>query len=95
MNIELDSNILSEIVIKTHFTNLDFWNQRDLLESAIAEIVFDSLFNFKNESTELIPQRTIKTISGNFRPDIILKIGQKEISIECDGNEKYPEYKTD
>lgn len=87
MNIELDSSILFEILKKTLLANIDFWNQRELLESPIEEIVFDSLYKFKNEDAELIPQRTINSISGNFRPDIILKLGQKEISIECDGKE--------
>jgi hypothetical protein len=87
MNIALDRNILSDIVIKNLIAKLDFWNQRELLESPIELIVFDSLYKFKDDGVELIPQRTVKTISGNFRPDIVLKRGQNEISIECDGKE--------
>ncbi|MCD4793611.1 MAG: hypothetical protein K8R54_10280 [Bacteroidales bacterium] len=87
MNIPIDRNILSEI-IKYELNSLsDFWNKKELLESPIEEMVFEYLYKFKNENAELIPQKTIKTISGNFRPDIILKNGEKEISIECDGEE--------
>jgi len=87
MNIVLDRNILADILIKSIVAKLDYWNQRELLESPIEVIVFDSLYKFKDDDVELIPQRTVKTISGKFRPDIVLKRGQNEISIECDGKE--------
>ena len=84
----IDSKILKDFVLNELNSRSDFLNKRELLESPIEEMVFDHLFKFKNENAELIPQKTIKTVSGNFRPDIILKLGKKEISIECDG-EKY------
>ena len=87
MNIPIDPNSLLEFVKKSLITLTDFWNNRELLESHIEGLVFEHLYKFNNEQAELIPQRTINTISGNFRPDIILKIGDKEISIECDGEE--------
>lgn len=75
-------------LIKSHIDSIaDFWNKNELLESPIEKIVFERLYKYKDESVELIPQKTIKTISGNFRPDIILKIEEKEIAIECDGEE--------
>ena len=87
MNIQLNYKIISER-IKSHIDSIaDFWNKHELLESPIEEIVFERLFKYKNENTELIPQKTINTISGNFRPDIILKLNEKEIAIECDGEE--------
>ena len=98
MNIQLNNKTLLEIVKGQIESISDFWNKYELLESPIEEIVFERLFKFKNENADLIPQRTIKTISGNFRPDIILKLNDKEIAIECDGeefhkNEYYDEWR--
>jgi very-short-patch-repair endonuclease len=98
MNIQLNNKILSQR-IKTHLDSVaDFWNKYELLESPIEKIVFERLFKYKNENVDLIPQKTINTISGNFRPDIILKLGDNEIAIECDGkefhkNEYYDEWR--
>lgn len=87
MNIQFNNKKISER-IKLHLDSVvDFWNKRELLESPIEEIVYDQLFIYKNENVQLIPQRTVNTISGNFRPDIILKLKDREISIECDGEE--------
>lgn len=87
MDIQIDNKILSKRIKKQIESVADFWNKYELLESPIEEIVFERLFKYKGENVELIPQKTINTISGNFRPDIILSIGNKEISIECDGEE--------
>lgn len=98
MNIKLNKEKIHEL-IKSHLdSRADFWNKHELLESPIEEIVFEQLFNYKNENADLIPQRTINTMSGNFRPDIILKLGENEIAIECDGeefhkNEYYDEWR--
>lgn len=98
MNIQINNKTIIER-IKSHLDSVsDFWNKHDLLESPIEEIVFERIFKYKNENVDLIPQRTINTISGNFRPDIILKLNEKEIAIECDGeefhkNEYYDEWR--
>lgn len=98
MNIQLNNKTLSKR-IKAQIDSLaDFWNKNELLESPIEEIVFERLFKFKNENADLIPQRTVKTISGNFRPDIVLKLNDREIAVECDGeefhkNEYYDEWR--
>lgn len=87
MNIPLNNKTISES-IRAHLDSVaDFWNKCELVESPIEKIVFERLFKYKNESVELIPQMTVSTISGNFRPDIILKLNDKQISIECDGAE--------
>ena len=98
MNIQLNNKIISQKIKAQIDSVADFWNKHELLESPIEEIVFERLFKYKNENTDLIPQRTIKTISGKFRPDIILKLNEKEIVIECDGeeyhqNEYYDEWR--
>lgn len=87
MNIQINPKSLSQIVKNQINLNIDFWNKYELLESPIEEIVFERLHKYKNDNAVLIPQKTIKTISGNFRPDIILKINDKQIVIECDGKE--------
>ncbi len=87
MQLELDRDMLFDIIQKRQASLSDFWNNRELLESPIEAIVFDHLFKFKNDNVELVAQKTVKTISGIFRPDIILKLGNREISIECDGEE--------
>ncbi len=87
MNIQLTSKTISERIQLQLDSVADFWNKHELIESPIEKIVFERLFKYKNENVDLIPQRTISTISGNFRPDIILKLKDREISIECDGEE--------
>ncbi len=94
----IDKEKLSKLALNTVESINDFWNKNELLESPIESIVFERLFKYKNHNAYLIPQETIKTISGNFRPDIILKIKDKEIAIECDGeefhqNEYYDEWR--
>jgi len=74
-------------LIENKVQTSDFWDKRELLESPIEEYMFDELFKYKSHETELHAQQTIKTISGNFRPDIVLKNGNKLIAIECDGKD--------
>ena len=98
MNIQLNNKAILERFQLYLDLLVDFWNKHELLESPIEEIVFELLFKYKNENVDLIPQRTVSTISGYFRPDIILKLNDREISIECDGeefhkNEYYDEWR--
>ena len=58
-----------------------------LLESPIEEITYECLLKLINENTYIVLQKSIRTVSGDFRLDIVLRKGEKEIAIECDGEE--------
>ncbi len=59
----------------------------DKVESPIEQIFLNHLQKYLSFETEIIVQYPIKTISGNFRADIVLKKKDKIIIIECDGEE--------
>lgn len=72
------------------FRKYKFWT--NVMEMRSGESPIESLFVYQlvkylAPETELSEQVTVATALGNFRPDFVLRLGNRSVALECDGRD--------
>ncbi|HBS88487.1 MAG TPA: hypothetical protein DEA97_18150 [Bacteroidales bacterium] len=78
---------LKEAIEKILIESNNFIEDKIKLESPIENMFHDQLFKYKGGKVKVVPQYSVKTISGTFRLDFVLESDGSFIGIECDGKE--------
>ncbi len=74
-------------------TSLEQKTSEDVqLESELEELLLNQIVKYLHEETEIIPQETLNTENGKFRPDFILKRGDLRVVLEANGKNYHDDF---
>ena len=83
---------MEEVQLNINFKRIVSRADRTKLESPLEEFFIHHLEKYISHQTVIIPQYKVKTVTGNFRLDFVLQIGERKIGIECDGKDFHHEW---